>query len=59
MNNRLAPRFVSFALAMLVTWSIYGGIDTLAHEQHAGALQMSMDSAATKVVAVKARAPRS
>jgi hypothetical protein len=59
MNNRLAPRLMSFALATLVTWSIYSGIDTLALEQHAGAMQMSMATSTTQVAAVPARAPRS
>ncbi len=59
MNKHLAPRLMSFALATLVTWSIYSGIDTLALEQHAGAVQMSMASAAPQLAAAKARAPHS
>jgi hypothetical protein len=59
MNNRLAPRFVSFALATLVTWSIYSGIDTLALEQHSAAMQMSMATGTTQVASVNAAAPRS
>ncbi len=59
MNKRLAPRLMSFALATLVTWSIYSGIDTLALEQHAGAAQMSMATSTTQVAAANARAPRS
>jgi len=59
MNKRLAPRLMSFALATLVTWSIYSGIDTLALEQHAGATQMSMTTDTTQVAAANARAPRS
>jgi hypothetical protein len=59
MNHRLAPRLVSFALATLVTWSIYAGIDTLALEQHSGAMQMSMATGTIQVASVNAAAPRS
>jgi hypothetical protein len=59
MTQRLTPRFVSFALATLVTWSIYSGIDTLALEQHAGAAQLSMATGTTQIAAAPARAPRS
>ena len=53
MSTRLAPRLMSFALAVLVTWSVFIGIDTLALEQHAGALQMSQVPAAMQIAATK------
>ncbi len=59
MTTRLAPRLWSFALATLVTWTIYSGIDSLALEQHAGALQMSEAAGATQVATAKTAAPRS
>lgn len=59
MNKRLAPRLMSFALATLVTWTIYSGIDTLALAQHAGAAQMATAATATQLAATKTRAPRS
>jgi len=59
MTARLAPRLVSFALATLVTWTIFTGIDTLALEQHSGAMQMSGVAAATQVAVANTRAPRS
>jgi hypothetical protein len=59
MTDRLAPRLVSFALAALVTWTLFSGIDTLALTEHSGALQMSQAVAATQVATAKAPAPRS
>jgi hypothetical protein len=59
MTNRLAPRLVSFALATLVTWSLFLAIDTLALTEHSGAMQMSQAAAATQVASAKAAAPRS
>ena len=54
MNQRLAPRLMSFALATLVTWSIYSGIDTAgARRSTRGATQMSMAASATQVAAAK------
>lgn len=35
MTDRLMPRAMSFALAAIVTWSTFAGIDTLAHTEHA------------------------
>lgn len=35
MNDRFTPRALSFALAAIVTWSTFAGIDTLAHTEHA------------------------
>lgn len=49
MTYRTAPRFTSFALAALVTWGVFAGIDTLALKQTSGGLQMSQTPAATQV----------
>jgi len=35
MTTRFAPRAISFAMAVLVTWSIVAGLDTLAYTEHA------------------------
>lgn len=35
MTDRFMPRALSFALAAIVTWSTFAGIDTLAHTEHA------------------------
>ncbi|HVK31709.1 MAG TPA: hypothetical protein VM845_04290 [Burkholderiaceae bacterium] len=35
MTDHLMPRALSFALAAIVTWSTFAGIDTLAHTEHA------------------------
>lgn len=59
MTNPLAPRLTSFALAALVTWMVYSGIDTLALTEHAGAMQMSAAPVATQVATARAPAPRS
>jgi hypothetical protein len=58
MTDRLSTRIASFALATIVTWSLFAGIDTLALEQHAGGLQMSQAAAATRV-ATMPTAPKS
>ncbi len=58
MTDRTTIRLSSFALAALVTWSVFSGIDTLALQQHAAAMQMSYAPAASQVAAAKA-APRS
>ncbi len=49
MPTRLAPRLLSFALAMLVTWTIFSGIETLALKQHSAAMQVSDAAGATQV----------
>jgi hypothetical protein len=33
-TNRTAPRLFSFALAAVITWSMFAGIDTLAQSGH-------------------------
>jgi len=38
MNNGLAIRVSSFALAVAITLSLLAGLDTLAQDQHAGGL---------------------
>jgi hypothetical protein len=53
MTHRTAPRLTSFALAALVTWGVFSGIDTLALEQTSGGLQMSQGQAATQVAAAQ------
>ncbi len=58
MSPRISTRLTSFALAALVTWSVLGGIDTLAIEQHASRVQMSQVPAAADVATAKP-APRS
>jgi hypothetical protein len=59
-TDRLSIRMTSFALATIVTWSLFAGIDTLALEQHAGGLQMSQAPAATATaVAATPIAPKS
>ncbi len=35
MTDRFTPRALSFALAAIVTWSTFAGIDTLAYTEHA------------------------
>ena len=57
MNDRLTIRVTSFALAAVVTFSVLSGIDTLAQEQHAGAMQMSQANAASHVAAAAPAAP--
>jgi hypothetical protein len=59
MTDRLAPRIVSFALATLVTWTLFSAIDTLARTEHSGAMQMSQAAAATQFATAKAGAARS
>ena len=58
MTDRLSTRITSFALATIVTWSLFTGIDTLALAQHAGGLQMSQAAAAILVAATPV-APKS
>ena len=58
MTDRTTTRLTSFALAALVTWSVFSGIDTLALEQHAAAMQMSQAPAAALTAAMPV-APRS
>ena len=58
MTDRTTIRLSSFALAALVTWSVFSGIDALALEQHAAAMQMSQAPAATQTAAMPV-APRS
>jgi hypothetical protein len=35
MTDRFMPRALSFALAAMITWSTFAGIDTLAYTEHA------------------------
>ena len=53
MTHRTAPRLTSFALAALVTWGVFMGIDSLALDQTSGGLQMSQIPAATQVAAAQ------
>jgi hypothetical protein len=53
MTDRTTTRLFSFALAALVTWGVFTGIDTLALEQTSGGLRMSQVPAATQTAAVK------
>lgn len=46
MTASLSIRFASFALAAVVTFALFAGIDSLAQEQHSGGLQMSQARAA-------------
>jgi hypothetical protein len=57
MTDRTTARLTSFVLASLVTWSVFSGIDTLAIEQHSGAMQMSNHMAPTQLADAKP-APR-
>ena len=57
MTHRTAPRFTSFALAALVTWGVFAGIDTLALEQTSGGLQMSQMSQAPSTTQLAAAQP--
>ena len=41
MTDRFMPRAMSFALAAIVTWSTFAGIDTLAHTEHAASSLMA------------------
>ena len=56
MTDRTTTRLTSFALAALVTWTVFSGIDTLALEQYSGALQMSQAAAPTHTAALPAAA---
>lgn len=53
MTHRTAPRFTAFALATLVTWGVFAGIDTLALEQTSGVVQMSLAASAARVAAAQ------
>lgn len=53
MTHRTAPRLTSLALAALVTWGVFMGIDTLALDQTSGGSQMSQMSAAPQVAAAQ------
>jgi len=57
MTDRTTTRLTSFALAAMVTWTVFAGIDALALEQHARATQMSQAPAATQTATLPA-APR-
>ena len=58
MTDRTTTRLTSFALAALVTWSVFSGIAALALEQHAAATHMAQTPAASQTAAMPA-APRS
>ena len=58
MSPRLSTRFMSFALAALVTGTLLNGIASLALARYADAAQMSQAAAASQVAAV-VQAPRS
>jgi hypothetical protein len=58
MTQNLRPRLQSFALAAAVTGLLLAGIDTLALQQHASALQMAKAGSAA-AVAAPAQAARS
>jgi hypothetical protein len=49
MTNRNTTRLTSFVLAVLTTWAVFSGIDTMALAQTAGATQMSQGPAATQL----------
>lgn len=53
MTHRTAPRFTSFALAALVTWGVFAGIDSLALERTSVGLQMSQVPAAAQVATAR------
>jgi|APFre7841882724_1041349.scaffolds.fasta_scaffold201396_2 hypothetical protein len=53
MTPRITTRLTSFVLAVLVTWTVFSGIDTMALAQHAGATQMSQSPAATQLAGTK------
>ena len=57
MTDRTTTRLTSFALAALVTWTVFSGIDTLALEQYSGAMQMSQSAAPTQITALSAAMP--
>lgn len=58
MTDRTTTRLTSFALAILVTWSVFSGIDALALWQQSGAMPMSQAPIATQTAATPV-APRS
>ena len=47
MTDRLSIRFVSLALAALITSAVFMGIDTMALQQGAISAQLSQSAAAT------------
>jgi hypothetical protein len=51
MTHRLLPRALSLALAVLVTGSLFSGIDALALQQHAGHELMAAHTAAARPAA--------
>ena len=51
MTNRLLPRAMSLALATMVTWSMFSGIDALALQQHASHELMASHAAAVRPAA--------
>ena len=62
MNHSLSIRVTSFALAAVVTFSVFSAIDALAQEQHAGGHQMSQVHTPDQIAAGRATAataPRS
>jgi hypothetical protein len=58
MNSRQAHRFVSIALAALMTGTILSGIDTLAISERSDATQMAQAANTTQVASVRTHAPR-
>ena len=56
MTDRTTTRLTSFALAALVTWTVFSGIDTLALEQYSSAMQMSQAAAPMHTAALTAAA---
>jgi hypothetical protein len=51
MTDRFMPRAMSFALAAIVTWSTFAGIDTLAHTEHAASNLMAQAAQIDAIVA--------
>ena len=51
MTDRFMPRALSFALAAIVTWSTFAGIDTLAHTEHAASSLMAQAAQIEAIVA--------
>jgi hypothetical protein len=51
MTDRFMPRAMSFALAAIVTWSTFAGIDTLAHTEHAANNLMAQAAEVCAIVA--------
>ena len=57
MTDRTTTRLTSFLLAILVTWGVFSGIDTLALEQTSGGLQMSQIPVVSQLAALAIVAP--